>query len=60
LHSATTLGIVIVYCAFPGNKVTSLSVETMQCAVQSRIGEAEFPSREDFQKMAKCGRKMDS
>lgn len=52
--------IVTVHCTFPRNKITSLRAETMHCAAQTRPGEAELLSWEDFLKMAKCGREVNS
>jgi len=37
-------------CIVPGNKIASPRVKTMECIVQSRSDESEFPGREDFQK----------
>lgn len=41
-------------------KVTSMRIETAQCRSQLGSGEAKFPGWEDFPKMAKYERVMES
>lgn len=60
LCNTIALETMIVHCTILGSKVTSMRAKIAQYATQSGPDEAEFPSREYFLKMAKCGREIDS